>query len=232
MAVTLRAALAMYLYAALMAYAGVLAASWALSLDPPPRPLAAILLAVDPGLVYPDAPGSGAHLALLGALDVLAFLAMAAAPFLAYAAARRPAAPHPALVRALGAVLAPVRHWALACDAAAGRMAAAGTARDSLLVAALMAHATYSVIRAADLAALALGHPDPPLAALRAALHGAAGAPAAHAGLHPALAGAADAMALLALLGSTVILSSIASKVLAPSCARLWRTVGGCGRGV
>jgi len=219
-----RAALAMYLYVALMAYTAVLGVNWALALDPQPRPLIAILRAVDPGHSYLDAQGFGAHFALLGALDVLSFLAMAATPFLAYAAvARRAAAPHPALMRALASALAPVRAWALACDAAADRMAAGATARDSLLAMALMAAVTHSVIHVADMVALVLGHPGPPLAPLRGALHGAVGAPMAHAGLHHALAGAADAMALLALLGSSMLLDSIASRVLAPACARLWR---------
>jgi len=109
---------------------------------------------------------------------------------------------------------------ALACDAAADRVAAGATARDSLLAMALMAAVTHSVIHVADMVALVLGHPGPPL---RGAPHGAAGAPMARAGLHHALAGAADAMALLALLGSSVLLDSIASRVLAPACARLWR---------
>jgi len=127
-----RAALAMYLYVALMAYTAILGVNWALALDPQPRPLIAILRAVDPGHSYLDAQGFGAHFALLGALDVLSFLAMAATPFLAYAAvARRAAAPHPALMRALASALAPVRAWALACDAAADRMAAGAAARDA-----------------------------------------------------------------------------------------------------
>lgn len=221
---TFRAALAMYLYVALMAHVVAHAVIWALALDPAPLLLTAATLALDPGLSHLGAPGTGARLALLGALDALAFLAVAAVPFLAYAAAaRRAAAPHPALMRALGAALSPIRAWALACDAAADRVATASTARDSVLVAALMSHATYAVIHAVDMGAMVLGDPSPPLAALRGALHGAASAPVAHAGLHHALAGAADAMSLLALFGSTMALASIVARVLAPACARLWR---------
>jgi len=90
----LRDALLMYLLLAIIAYGAVKLVAWVVPTDYHAIPLALMAMAVDPGL-YLDPPHP-AHRALLGTLDVPAYLAMVSSAFLLYVAAARVLAPRAA----------------------------------------------------------------------------------------------------------------------------------------
>ncbi len=221
----LRDALLMYLLLALIAYGAVKLAAWVAPTEYHAIPLALIVMAVDPGL-YLDSPHP-VHHGMLGVLDVSAYMAMVASAFFLYVAAARALAPRAAsatsMVRAFRAALAPLWAWVDACAVAADALLGAGNLRDSLLVVALAAYVAHLAIRLADVAAIALDYPDPPLAALRGALYAPAAIAAIPAGAHHALLRAMDSITLLSMLGAAPLLASIASRVAGPACARLWR---------
>jgi len=221
----LRDALLMYLLLAIIAYVAVKLVAWAVPTHYHAIPLAPIAMALDPGL-YLD-PHRSADRHLIDALDGPAYLAMAASAFFAFVGAARALAPRTAspvvMARVFGAALAPLWAWVDACAAAADALLGAGNLRDSLLVAALAAYVTHLAIRLADVAAIALDYPDPPLAALRGALYAPAAIAAIPAGAHHALLRAMDSIALLSMLGAAPLMASIASRAAGPACARLWR---------
>jgi len=127
------------------------------------------------------------------------------------------------MVRAFRAALAPLWAWVDACAVAANALLEAGKPRDSLLAMALGAYVTYLAIRLADVAAIALDYPDPPLAALRGALYAPAAIAAIPSGAYHALLRAMDSIAFLSMLGAAPLMASIASRAAGPACARLWR---------
>lgn len=216
---TLRGALARYLLVAIVAHTAFRVADLAAPAD---VPRGALLAAMGPGLSGLGSADHGAH-ALLLALDMPAFLAMAAAPFLLYAAASRAVAPHaafppPFLARALCAATAPVLAWLGACDGAVGRALGARTARAAPLAAAVGACIAYPAAFLAGLLALSAGHPAPPLDPLYGALYGAAGA--LFPGAHEAALRAIDALAHAAALATMPFLASAIARAVAPGRAR------------
>lgn len=211
---TLLGALARYLLVAIVAYTAFRAADLAAPAD---VPRGILLAAMGPGL--PADPGAHAPLV---ALDMPAFLAMAAAPFLLYAAASRAVAPRAAfppraLARALCAATAPILAWLGACDGAVGRALRARTAREAPLAAAVGACTMYPAAFLADLLALSVGHPAPPLDPLYGALYGAL----SHVpGAGQATFRAADALAHAAALATMPFLASAAARAAALGRAR------------
>jgi len=125
--------------------------------------------------------------------------------------------------RAFRAALAPLWAWIDACAAAADALLGAEGPRDSLLTMALAACVTYLAIRLADVAAIILDYPDPPLAALRGALYAPTAIVPIPVDAHHALLRAMDSLAFLSMLGAAPLLASIDSRAAALVCARLWR---------
>jgi len=220
-----RDALLMYLLLALLAYGAVKLAAWVAPTEYHAIPLALIVMAVDPGL-YLDSPHP-VHHGMLGVLDVPAYMAMVASAFFLYVGVARVLAPRAAsatsMVRAFRAALAPLWAWVDACAVAADAILEAGKPRDSLLAMALGAYVTYLAIHLADVVAIILDHPDPPLAALRSALYVPAAMVAIPSGAYHALLRAMDSIAFLSMLGASPLLAPIASRALIPAFARLWR---------
>jgi len=214
-----RGALARYLLVAALAYAAIHLVAMAVSAHPPSALLAAIL-AVDPGL-HLAGPGNEGLLALMGALDIPAFFAMAAAPFLLYAAAARAVAPgapfpHPAVARALRAALAPVRAWLDACDGAVERASMRATPRAALGALAIGACVAHAAIFLVDMLAISVGHPAPPLDPLYAKLYAALAALFPDPQAHLALFDALNTLAYLAALAAMPLLANVIAMAAAP----------------
>lgn len=221
----LRGTLVRYLLAAIIVYAAIHLAGLVIQAEHAPGALLTILLAADPDLLYTGAPGSEERLALLGALDPLAFLAVAAAPFFLYAAVARAVAPnspfpHPALTRSLRAAMAPVWIWIDACDGAMDRVAAATTARGALAALAIGAYAAYAAIFLVDLLAASVGRHDLPLDPLYGALYAAVGSPSIDAGAHLSLFRALEVLTYLAALAAMPLLANIIARAVAPARMR------------
>jgi len=219
-----RAALVRYLLVATLAYTAIQVTAMAVSAERPPSALLGILLAVHPGFRL-DAPGHEESLALLG---IPAFFAVAAAPFLLYAAVARAAAPaapfpHPAVERALRAALAPARAWIDACDAAVGRAFMGATPRAALGALAIGACAAYAAIFLVDLLAISVGHPAPPLDPLYAELYGALAHLFPDPEAHLALFRALDALTYLAALAAMPLLFGVVARAAGPRRARRGR---------
>lgn len=221
----LRDTLLMYLLLALLAYGAAKLVVWVASTEYHASPLVAIVMAVDPGL-YLDPPRSAVH-SLLNALDVPAYMVMVSSAFFLYVAVARILAPHAAaattMARAFRAALLPLWAWVDACAAAMDGLLRAERARDSLLAMALAAYVTYLAIRLADVTAIILDHPDPPLAALRGALYAHDAIAVVPAGAYHALLRAMVSLEFLSMLGASPLLASLVSKTVVAACARLWR---------